>query len=74
MKLQRDNSKLLELKKQSNLKIEDIADLICESYDTTRKNIYNKRISQRLWIKYYVFFTKYIRESDHQKGSTNMEQ
>ena len=64
MKLQREN-RLLILKKISGLKIEDIADLNCESYDTTRKNIYNKRLSKRLWIRYYKFFINYIRKLDH---------
>ena len=72
MKLQETND-LLILKKISGLKIEDIAELICESYDTTRKNIYNKRLSKRLWIRYYKFFTNYIKKSDPQKDCISME-
>ena len=73
MKLQREN-RLLILKKISGLKIEDIADLNCESYDTTRKNIYNKRLSKRLWIRYYKFFMAYIEKLDLPNDYTNMGQ
>ena len=65
---------LYRLRKRSNLKIDEIADLICESYETTRKNLYNPHLSRRLWIKYYNFFTNYIRELDLPKDSTSLEQ
>lgn len=62
MKSQNETNELLKLKKVSGLKIEDIADLNCESYDTTRKNLYNKKISKKLWIRYYKFFITYIKK------------
>ena len=48
--------------KHSHLKIEEIADSLCISYETCRNQIYAKRLSPRIWIKYYQFFINVIKK------------
>jgi hypothetical protein len=66
---------LFSLWKQSNLKIEDIADKLCIEYETCRNQIYSKKgLKLKTWIKYYILFTKSIKELDHQKDFISSEQ
>lgn len=55
--------------------MEDIADKLCIDYETCRKQIYTKKgLKLKTWIKYYILFTKSIKESDHRKEFISSEQ
>ena len=79
LQLQREKiyrqQQLFSLWKRSNLKIEDIADKLCIEYETCRNQIYSKKgLKLKTWIKYYILFTKSIKESDHRKDFISSEQ
>jgi hypothetical protein len=79
LQLQREKiyrqQQLFSLWKRSNLKIEDIADKLCIEYETCRNQIYSKKgLKLKTWIKYYILFTKSIKELDHQKDFISSEQ
>lgn len=57
-----DKKTIFNLFKQSGLTIEAIADKLCISYDTCRNQIYSKRLSPKLWIRYYQLFLNYIKK------------
>lgn len=66
---------LFSLWKQSNLRIEDVADKLCIEYETCRNQIYSKKgLKLKTWIKYYILFTKSIKKSDLQNGCTSTVQ
>ena len=66
---------LFSLWKKSHLKIEYIADKLCIEYETCRNQIYSKKgLKLKTWIKYYILFTKSIKESGHQKDYISSEQ
>ena len=66
---------LFFLWKQSHLRIEEIADKLCIEYETCRNQIYSKKgLKLKTWIKYYILFTKSIKESGHQKDYISSEQ
>lgn len=66
---------LFFLWKQSHLRIEDIADKLCIEYETCRNQIYSKKgLKLKTWIKYYILFTKSIKELDHRKDFISSEQ
>ena len=66
---------LFSLWKQSHLRIEDIADKLCIEYETCRNQIYSKKgLKLKTWIKYYILFTKSIKESDHRNDCISSEQ
>ena len=66
---------LFFLWKQSHLRIEDIADKLCIEYETCRNQIYSKKgLKLKTWIKYYILFTKSIKESDHRNDYISSEQ
>ena len=79
LQLQREKiyrqQQLFSLWKRSNLKIEDIADKLCIEYETCRNQIYSKKgLKLKTWIKYYILFTKSIKESDHRNDFISSEQ
>ena len=79
LQLQREKiyrqQQLFSLWKRSNLRIEDIADKLCIEYETCRNQIYSKKgLKLKTWIKYYILFTKSIKESDHRKDFISSEQ
>ena len=79
LQLQREKiyrqQQLFSLWKRSNLRIEDIADKLCIEYETCRNQIYSKKgLKLKTWIKYYILFTKSIKESDHRKDCISSEQ
>ena len=79
LQLQREKiyrqQQLFSLWKRSNLKIEDIADKLCIEYETCRNQIYSKKgLKLKTWIKYYILFTKSIKESGHRNDFINSEQ
>lgn len=54
---------LFSLYKQSNLRMEDIADKLNVSFETVRCQIYSKKgLKLKTWIKYYILFTKSIKK------------
>ena len=66
---------LFFLYKQSKLRMEDIADKLCIDYETCRKQIYTKKgLKLKTWIKYYILFTKSIKESDRRNDFISSEQ
>ena len=78
LQLQREKTyrqqQLFLLYKQSKLRMEDIADKLCIEYETCRNQIYSKKgLKLKTWIKYYILFTKSIKESDHRNDFTNTE-
>ena len=63
------------LYRQSHLRIEDIADKLCIEYETCRNQIYSKKgLKLKTWIKYYILFTKSIKELDHRNDCISSEQ
>ena len=79
LQLQREKiyrqQQLFSLWKRSNLRIEDIADKLCIEYETCRNQIYSKKgLKLKTWIKYYILFTKSIKELDHRKDFISSEQ
>ena len=79
LQLQRERiyrqEQLFLLYKQSNLRIEDIADKLNIAFETARCQIYSKKgLKLKTWIKYYILFTKSIKKSDRQNGYTSMAQ
>lgn len=57
-----DTNIIFNLFKQSELTIEIIADKLCISYETCRNQIYSKRLTPRLWIRYYKLFTGFTKK------------
>ena len=79
LQLQREKiyrqEQLFCLYKQSHLRMEDIADKLCIDYETCRKQIYTKKgLKLKTWIKYYILFTKSIKELDHRNDCISSEQ
>lgn len=57
-----DRQTVAELFKSSGLSIETISSKLCISYETCRNQLYSKRLSAKLWIKYYQFFTNFTKK------------